>query len=353
VVLIHTDASAGYPWQVVRTSWSGEQIALPLAAPARTEVQMWVTEEAARRVAALGGADLDALRRRAERRDFAPVPLGVTLSVALENRVRRAETANVLGVLPGSDPALAGEMVVVTAHHDHLGAGEGPGDGDRIHNGALDNASGVGSMLALAEAVARHARPRRSILFAAVGAEESGLLGSEYLAANPPVPPGKLVAGFNLDGMNIWGRTRDVEIPGLGKTTLDAVVAPLARAQGRRLVPDQEPDRGAFYRSDHFSLAKIGVPALSFGGGQDYVGRPAGWGKAQQDAWVAQRYHQPSDEVDASWNLDGMVEDIQLVAAALLRVADRREPPRWTPGDEFEAAWMKARQAGSSRPSRP
>ena len=347
VIIIHTDPSAGYPWQVVQSSWTGEDFELPEAGEPRLAMKMWATEAQSRALAKLGGLDLDELRAKAETRDFRPMPLGVKLSVAIATQVRRVKTANVLGLLRGSDPKLSKELVVYTAHHDHLGVRDAkPGrDGkpDAIYNGALDNASGVAAILAAAEAFA-HARPRpkRSILFAAVGVEESGLLGSEYFCKHPVVPAGRLVADLNVDGINIWGKTRDVEVTGLGKSSLDDVVRAVARSQGRSVTPDQFPDRGHFYRSDQFSFARIGVPACYVGRGTDFVGRPAGWGREQVEAYVKTRYHQPSDEMDASWTLDGAVDDVRLLTVVGLRVADAPGLPHWTPGDEFEAARKRA-----------
>ncbi len=337
VIIIHTDASAGYPWQVVRSGGTGEDFELPQGDEARLAAKLWATEDAARRMVRLGGQELDELRRRAEGRDFRPVALGVKLSVTLETAVRKLQTGNVLGVVQG-EGALAGEMVVVTAHHDHLGLRD-PVNGDGIMNGAFDNATGVAGMLAIAEAMTRapaSKKARRSVLFAATGVEESGLLGSAQLAAHPPVPAGRLAAAFNLDGLNVWGRSRDVEVIGLGKSTLDEVVGGVARAQGRRLVPDQNPDRGRFYRSDQFSLAKIGVPAMRLDAGVDFVGREPGWGKKVRDEYVAKRYHQASDELDASWNLDGALDDLRLVSTAILRVAGTSRLPAWRHGEEFE-----------------
>ena len=339
VIVIHTDASAGYPWQVVQTSWSGEQFFLP-SADLGPPLRAWATEEACRKLVALGGKDLDALRRSAEQRSFRPVPLGVTLSTAFHSTVRRTHSANVLSVLPGSDPKRSGEYVVYTAHHDHLGmktnakAGE-----DAIYNGAVDDAGGVSQLLAVARAFASlPKRPARSILFAAVGAEEKGLLGSEYLVRHPPVPLGRMAVDINMDGFKIFGATRDVAVLGLGKTSLDKTLAALARAQGRVLVADPFPEQGHFYRSDQFSFARAGVPALHYYAGVDAVGHPAGWGRAQQDAWVSKHYHQPSDEVSPTWDLAGAVLDARLYFALGLAVAQAKELPGWVPGDEFEAA---------------
>ena len=343
-IIIHTTPSAGYPWHVVSSSWSGPQFELPDPGAAKLAVKAWWTEPAARRVFKLAGQDLDALMRSAQSRDFKPVPLGVTVSVAFPNAIQHVETANVLGRLPGADAKLAKQVVLYTAHHDHLGikpssqAGSQPG-ADVIYNGAVDNASGVAQLLAVARAYAAlDKRPARSILFAAVGGEEQGLLGSTFLAAHPPVPLADITANINMDGANIFGRTRDVSVIGLGKTTLDRALAPLARAQGRVLKPDPQPDRGAFYRSDQFSFAKQGVPCAYFESGLDYRGRPAGWGKEQREAYEAQHYHQPSDELTDTWNLEGAVEDAKLYFELGLTVARTLQAPEWTPGDEFEVA---------------
>jgi Zn-dependent M28 family amino/carboxypeptidase len=342
-VVIHTTPSAGYGWQVVRTSWTGEQVGLPHEGGPTIQVKAWATEEAARRIARLGGHDLDALRSAAERRDFRPVPLGVTLSLTLKNVVTHGQSGNVIARLPGSD-SLAGEAVLFTAHLDHLGHKPAVADGgDTIYNGALDNASGVGTMLAIAEAAAAlPQRPRRSILFAAVGGEEQGLLGSTFLARHPPVPAGRLAADVNIDGINIWGRTRDVAVVGLGRSTLDEWIRVIAQAQGRRVVPEAFPDKGAYYRSDHFALARIGVPAAYLDAGTDVIGRPNGWGRRVREAWEAAHYHQPSDELAADWILSGAVEDAQLLFLLGVKVANAPVLPAWTPGDEFEKARHEA-----------
>jgi Zn-dependent M28 family amino/carboxypeptidase len=340
-IIIHTPQSAGYPWQVVQTSWSGEEFELRGMAGPRLQLRSWVTEDSARKLAELGGQELDKLRAAAERRDFKPVPLGVRLSVEFSCKVREQESANVLGVLEGSDAQRRREMVIYSAHHDHLGIEESSDEAgkDRIYNGAVDNASGVAALVAIAQAY-RHlpAPPARSVLFAAVAAEEQGLLGSEHLAAHPPVPPGSIAANMNIDGINIWGRTRDVTYIGYGKSSLDRLVNAVAAWQSRVVKPDQFPDRGYFYRSDQFNFAKIGVPAVYLHTGTDFLGRPAGWGKQQIEQWIATRYHQPSDEYDESWDLSGGVEDTQLLFYVGLRAAQEPKLPEWKPGDEFEAA---------------
>ena len=348
-VIIHTDASAGYPWQVVQTSWSGAQFELPAQDELRVQIAAWVTEAAARKVLELAGADLDALVAAARSAEFAPVPLGIETSITLENRLSRTRSANVLGVLRGSDAALRDEVVVYTAHHDHLGVGApnaAVDPDDRIYNGARDNASGVGMVLAIGRAFAALPEPpRRSVLLAFVGAEEQGLLGSRYYAAAPTVPPGRIAANVNLDGGNIWGRTRDITFIGLGKSTLDDVAQTVADYQSRAVKPDQFPDRGFFYRSDQFSFAQVGVPAIYLDEGTDFVGRPEGWGVAAINAYTDRDYHQPSDELTAAWSFDGMVEDARFAFWAGLIVANADAMPAWYPGDEFEAARQAALEA--------
>jgi hypothetical protein len=343
-ILIHTTPSAGYPWQVVQTSWAGEKFELPYEGEARAQIKMWATDEACHKIAALGGKDLDKLRAAAEKRDFVPVSLGVRMSFALESAIVQKESGNVVGWLPGSDPKLKEQIVLYTAHHDHFGIKEGAKPGaDSIYNGALDNASGVSAVLAVARAYAALPKPpRRSVYFASVTAEEQGLLGSAYLAKHPPVPPGRIAANINIDGANIWGRTSDLTMIGLGKSTLDPIVVALAKSQGRVVKPDQFPDRGFFYRSDQFNLAKIGVPAAYFSGGTDFIGRPPGWGREQIETWEATHYHQPSDEYRDDWDLSGAVEDVRLDFWLGSRVANADAMPHWNPGDEFEAARKKA-----------
>ncbi len=342
-IIIHTTPSAGYPWQVVQTSWSGQQFELPAAGEPRLQLRAWATEEAARRLLQTADKDLTKLVEQAKSRDFKPVPLGITTSLTFSNAINKTRTANVLGLLPGSDPKLKDEVVVYTAHHDHLGVGQPDKSGDRIYNGAVDNASGCAEVLAIAKAYAAlPQRPRRSILIAFVAAEEQGLLGSAYLAAHPPVPAGRIAANINYDGGNIHGRTRDLTEIGLGKSSLDGVVKALAARQGRRLEGDQFPDRGFFYRSDQFSFAKVGVPAIHPEAGTDFIGKPAGWGKQQAEEYELHRYHQPSDQFDPTWVYDGMIEDAQLGFYTGLVVADTTAMPTWNPGDEFEAVRKKS-----------
>jgi Zn-dependent M28 family amino/carboxypeptidase len=346
-IILHTAPSAGYPWQVVQTSWTGEQFEIPDAGSQRVQVKAWTTEEATRRVVQQAGHDLEQLRAAAQKKEFQPVPLGVKVSTRFKSQLRRTPTANVLGLLPGSDPKLSREVIIYTAHHDHLGIKENakPGE-DTIYNGAVDNASGVAALLAVARAF--HALPKapaRTILFAAVAGEEQQLLGSRYLAQNPPVPPGRIAANINVDGINVRGRTKDLIVIGLGKSSLDSIITGLAKAQGRTVKPDQFPERGSFYRSDQYNFAKLGVPAAYLSGGIDFIGRPEGWGRQQRELWVAQHYHQPSDELRADWDLSGAEEDVRLLFHLGAYVARAPEMPRWTRGDEFEATRLAALKA--------
>ena len=345
-IIIHTSPSAGYPFQVVQTSWTGEQFELPAGDEPRSQVKGWVTEDTARELIAMAGLDLDALREAAYNRDFEPVPLGITTSIGMDVEITRVQSANILGLIPGSDPELKDEVVIYTAHHDHLGIGTPNEDGDVIYNGAMDNATGVAQIMAIAKAIkALPEAPRRSILVNLVGAEEQGLLGSEYYAANPTFAPGKIAANLNYDGGNIWGHTHDVTFVGLGKSTVDEIVTMIAEEQGRVVKPDQFSDKGYFYRSDQFSFAKIGVPAMYLDTGTDFVDRPPEWGREQQNHYTEVNYHQPTDEYDPPWTFDGMIDDALLGYWTGLAIANADDMPTWNPGDEFEAARLEALKA--------
>ena len=342
-IIIHTTPSAGYGWQVIETSWTGDQIELPADGTPRSTIEAWLTEDAARQLFAFAGKGYDEAMAAARTRDFEPIDLGVETSLTLSNQVGYTQTANVLGLLEGRGPR-AEEVVVLSAHFDHLGD---QGDGsDPVFNGALDNAAGCAQVLALAKAVAALPQaPSRSILLAFVAAEESGLLGSAFYAANPTIAPGRIAANINYDGGNIWGRTKDVTFIGYGKSSLDSVVAAGAALQGREVFPDQFPDRGFYYRSDQFSFAKIGVPAIYLDVGTNFVDRPEGWGREQIETWEAEHYHQPSDEISDSWSYEGLVEDTWLGLYATLSVSETEALPTWAPGDEFEAARRAALDA--------
>lgn len=261
----------------------------------------------------------------------------------MDVEIQRVQSANVLGLIPGSDPELSDEVVVYTGHHDHLGIGTPDDDGDVIYNGARDNATGVAQTMAIARAFkALPQAPRRSVLIALVGAEEQGLLGSEYYAANPTFAPGKIVANINYDNANVWGHTHDVVFVGLGKSSIDQVATQVAAEQGRVVKPDQFADKGYYYRSDQFNFAKIGVPAMYLKAGTDFVDRPPEWGRQQQDHYTKVNYHQPSDEYDPGWNFDGMIDDALFGYWTGLAIANAEEIPAWNSGDEFEAARLEA-----------
>jgi Peptidase family M28/PA domain len=348
-IIVHTTPSAGYPFQVVQSSWGGKQFSLPSAGASSLQLKAWLSESAADALAALAGRSLAELQEAAKSKAFTPIPLGVTTSFRFDNEIERVTTANVFGVLPGRGPEHSDEYVVVSAHHDHLGVGKPDANGDAVYNGALDNAAGVAQVLGIAKALAEDPNPpRRSILVLFPAAEEAGLLGSQFFAEHLPIASGKIAANVNFDGGNIWGRTRDVTQVGRGKSSIDTVLDQLAQSEGRIVKPDQFPDRGSFYRSDQFNFAKIGVPALYLKTGTDFVGRAADWGKEQILSFEAHRYHQPSDQLDSSWTFDGMVADANLAFRAVTELANAEQPPSWVPGDEFEAV----RKAALSAPPR-
>jgi Zn-dependent M28 family amino/carboxypeptidase len=338
-LIVHQTGPAGYPWGVVKSSNTGEQFSLVAAdrGMSRSAVEGWMTQEKARELFAMTGRDFDTLEKAAVRRDFRPVDLGVKASVALKNRIRTIESKNVVARLEGSDPKLRDEYVIYTAHWDHLGIGPEI-NGDKIYHGALDNASGVAALLELGRAYQRLAPPpRRSILFLSVTAEEKGLLGSQYYAEHPLYPLAKTLAAINMDGLNPLGPTKDIEIIGLGQSTLDDVAKAVAAEQGRVVKPDAEPEKGFYYRSDHFNFAKQGVPALDLDSGVDYIGKPPGWGMEMRDKFTAEDYHKPSDKVKPYWDLRGAVEDLELLGEVGYRVANAKTFPTWKTGSEFRA----------------
>jgi len=335
-IVIHTTPSAGYPFQVIQNGHGREDFWLPIPEGQPTmPIRSWCSEDAARKIASLAGKDLDALRVSAEQRAFRPVPLGVTAQLATRNQVRKIVSANVLGKLEGTDPALKKQVVVVTAHFDHLGI-RSPKKGDSIYNGALDNASGTAAMINIARACALlPVKPRRTLLFAAVTAEESGLLGSLYYARNPTYPRKQIVANYNMDSINIWGATRDIAMVGHGKNSLTAVADKVARRRGRVLVPNPDVSLGLFYRSDHFSFARHGIPSAYFKSGNKFFENARGKNLVK-GAYTRTRYHQPNDEYSPDWDLRGAVADSQLLMECMLITANADAAPTWTPGDEFE-----------------
>jgi Zn-dependent M28 family amino/carboxypeptidase len=343
VILLHTDQSAGYPWSVVRTSngsWRFDIARTSNDAP-YLKVRSWITDDAAHRMFKLAGLDLNDLRTRAASREFVPIDLSLKGKINLKSEVKRVQAPNVAGILPGRDPKLRDEYVVYSAHWDHLGIGAPDKTGDTIYNGAVDNASGVASVLAIAEVLAKlpaAQRPRRSSLFLFTTAEEQGLLGSEWYSRHPLVPIEKTAANVNLDSMNVLGVTKDFIPLGAERSTLKEVVEAVARERGLRVSPDARPEQGSFYRSDHFPFAKVGVPSISLKEGNEYVGRSKEWGEEQFNAYNTAHYHQPSDEYSDTWDFRGMLQETEIAMAIGRRIADMDRMPRFNPGDEFAKA---------------
>lgn len=341
-IVIHTTPSAGYPFDVIRNTHGREDFWLE---PKKGDdvpslaLRSWCSEEAARKIAGFGGRDLDALRAAAEKRDFKPVPLGVKANLETKNKIRHIRSANVIGKLEGSHALLRDQVVIMTAHFDHLGISRPDKNGDTIYNGALDNASGTSALLSIARACsALKQRPRRTILFAAVTAEESGLLGSLYYARNPTYPIQQVVANFNIDGINIWGATEDIAMVGHGKNSLTTLAADVAERRGRRLVANPDVSLGLYYRSDHFSFARVGVPSCFFKPGKKFLAAPERSTRKAQVmlAYTMTRYHKPNDEFNPKWDLSGAVADARLILECMVRCANAADVPTWTPGDEFE-----------------
>ncbi|MEW6322786.1 MAG: M20/M25/M40 family metallo-hydrolase [Acidobacteriota bacterium] len=337
-LLIHTDESATYPWQVVQSSWTGTQYSLPPAegAPA-LGIKAWISNDAATDLVRQAGRNLDQLREAASRRGFKPVPLGIRAAATLQQRTERKTSPNVVGVLRGVNDQ---EAVVFTSHWDHFGMrpaqpGDAP-DADRIYNGAYDNASGCAGLLEIARAMAKAGRqPGRSMYFVFTTAEESGLLGSEYFAQHPPVPMDRVAANINVDGINYLGPTKDIVMLGADRSSLGSLLEALAAERGRVVGQDTHPERGYFFRSDHFPLAKAGVPALSISEPKQFTGPNAEALLEKQEAYNSIHYHQPSDEYDASWDFSGAVEDMRLLAQLAWRIAAAPEMPAYKDGDQF------------------
>jgi Zn-dependent M28 family amino/carboxypeptidase len=338
MLIVHTTERAGYPWHVVVNSFSTAQRLLPRAAslPAPIGVRGWITDSAATALLAQAGLNMADLRKRAESRDFRPVSTGIIIDASMKNSLQHMASNNVVGVVRGIDPKVRDEYVAYSAHWDHFGMGPVV-NGDSIYNGAADNASGVAAVLAIAHAAAEGVKPRRSQLFVFVTAEESGLLGSAYFGEHPTVPVSKIIADLNIDNPALIGRFRDLEVLGDTKSSLGPQLAAEVKSEGIRIVPDEHPEQGHFYRSDHFSFAKVGIPAVDVKGGYDYVGHPAGWGKAQRDEYTAHRYHQPSDEYRPDLDLTGVAQLADIVYRFGLSLGNSRTIPTWNADAEFRA----------------
>ncbi len=337
MLIVHTTPAAGYGWQVVVTSNSTEHRLLPRPsnAPAPLGVRGWITDSAATALLAQAGLNMTTLRKQAESRDFRPINTGIIIDASMRNTLQHLSANNVVGVVRGIDPKVRDEYVVYSAHWDHFGIGPAV-NGDSIYNGAVDNASGTATVLTIAHAAAEGVKPRRSQLFVFVTAEEAGLLGSQYFGEHPTVPASKIVAALNMDVVPLNGRVRDLNVMGDNKSSLGPALARLVRAQGITLTPDAHPEAGHFYRSDHFSFAKVGIPSVSIGGGDDYVGRPAGWGLQQAEDYTAHRYHQPSDNYSPDFDLRGAAELGQIVYRFGTSIANAESVPTWNADAEFK-----------------
>ena len=343
ILLVHTTESATYPWTTVQSSWTGPQVRIEKQ-PTSLLVAGWLNEKAAARLFQAAGQDLSGLSEQAYQRGFRAVPLGARLEATVNSTIERSETHNILGRLPGRGP-LADEIVLIGGHYDHFGIGA-PIQGDSIFNGAEDNATGTAAVLSAAEAFARSGvRTGRSLVFVGFAAEESGLLGSEALVARPPFPLRNVAAVLNMDGMNLYGRTSDVGALGTDQSTLGVTFGQAARAEGLRVTLDPDDlKRGYFFRSDHFPLARAGVPGLSLQSGMAYVGKPAGYGRAKKDEYIAERYHQPSDEVLPWFTYDGAAQQLRVIVRTAVAVANAPSQPSWNKSSEFRQAGEKRRQ---------
>jgi len=340
-LIVHETEPAGYPWEVVRDSWGGESFNLvrPDKNMHHAAVEGWITHEQAQGLFRAAGLDFETEKNRAVSADFHPVPLGMKARLDIHNTMRTIQSHNVVAKRTGSDPVLKNQYVIYSAHWDHFGIGPEV-DGDKIYHGALDNASGTAALLEIARAYTPSQlpnAPKRTILFLSVTAEEQGLLGSQFYAEHPLYPVSRTAADINMDGMNVWGKTHDVTEIGKGKSTLDEVVAEVAEEQGRTVRDDPEPEKGYYYRSDHFSFAKVGIPAFDPEAGIDFVDKPPGFGIKKRQEFTANDYHKPSDVIKPDWDLSGAVQDCQLYFLVGLRVANAEKMPEWKANAEFKA----------------
>ncbi|HEY6187729.1 MAG TPA: M28 family peptidase [Pyrinomonadaceae bacterium] len=354
-VIIHETGPAAYGWQVPAANAGRESfdIRTPDRNMNRAGVEAWLHLDKAKELITAAGQDFDSLKRAAMSRSFKPVPLGAQANFTVRNKLREIESRNVIAKITGSDPKLRDEYVIYSAHWDHLGRDETL-QGDQIYNGAIDNASGIAWMLEIAEAYKKLKRPpKRSVIFLAPTGEEKGLLGARYYATHPLYPLERTLADINMDIMNQWGRTRAIVSVGYGNTTLEDLLSEMAATQGRTVKPDPEPEKGYYYRSDHFELAREGVPALTFlFPGTDYIGKPAGYGQQKREEYVAHDYHKVTDEIKPDWDLSGAVEDTQLLFEVGYRVAEGNTWPEWKPGTEFKAKREAMLKAASGRRNR-
>lgn len=349
-ILIHQTDMASYPWDVVRNSNSGEKSYLKLDGTPKLKAAAWVQLAVAQRLASACGLNLGKLMTEAQSRDFKPVAFSAHLQAHMVSKIRPLESNNVIAVLPGSDPKLKNEAVLYTAHYDHLGIRPDM-PGDNIYNGANDNATGCGILLELARAFSQtSARPRRSIVFASVTAEEQGLLGSEYLGKHPPFPAGKIALDLNYDDLPPLGAPEEVQVSGAERTTFYRTVEASAKDFRLAIRPDAHPEAGHYYRSDHFSLARVGIPAFSVNEGIKYKGHDEAWGLKQDEEYNQKHYHQPSDEYrpDMDFTGDGTMARFGFMLG--WQAASQTQLVSWAKGDEFEAARLKSTGSADNLP---
>ena len=340
-LIVHETGPAAYPFAVITGSRSREnfEISTPDRNAGHVAMEGWLTLDAARKLFAACGQDYDRAKAAAARRDFQPVTLGAKASFTIDNVLRNVASKNVVALLPGADPKLRNEYLVYTAHWDHLGRDDRL-PGDQIYNGAADNAAGVAVLLELARALTAlpaAERPKRSILFLSVTAEEKGLLGSRYYATEPLYPLTQTLANINMDGANQFGPTSDMRTIGFGASTLDDLGIAVAKAQGRTMLPEAHPERGSYYRSDHFEFAKVGVPSYYPKAGSQFIGQPADFGEKLQQDYIANDYHKVTDEIKPGWTFEGAAQDTEFLLQVGLLVANGDTWPEWKPGNEFKA----------------
>jgi Zn-dependent M28 family amino/carboxypeptidase len=341
VIVVHDPGLAGYPYSLLVRSFGRENFILPDDSSPRSRLNFvaLMQVDAFKQLLAKErqGRDYEALKKTAISREFRPIPLAIEAELTIENTIRRVDSRNVVAKLEGVEPIRKDECVVYTAHWDHLGR-DRTLKGDQIYNGALDNAAGVATLLAIAKGFSRlKTVPRRTIVFMAVTAEEQGLLGTKYYVNHPLYPLERTLANINIDAFNPYGRGSDCMVIGLGHSTLDDVLETAANGQGRFLTPDPMPEQGFFYRSDHFSFAEKGVPAIFPAGATRIAGKPKDYGRRKLEEYLEKDYHKVSDEVKKDWDLDGAVDDARLLLEAGYRVAQAERIPEWKPGTEFRA----------------
>ena len=335
-LIIHETVPAGYPWLVVRNSWSGASLYLDQSGDSyQPDVLGWITRDAAIKIFEASNQDMKNYSEMSRSQDFKPFSLGLNASVSVKNKIKKDQSQNVIAKITGTERP--DEYIIYSAHWDHLGIGQEI-DGDSIYNGAHDNASGTSTMLGIAEAMAKmEKKPRRSVVFLAVTAEEQGLLGSKHYAQNPIFSPAQTVANINMDGITAWGPMKDLTVVGYGQSELEDIAEEVAKKQGRYIIPDPDPGKGYFFRSDHFQFAKVGIPALYASGGYEHMTKGVDYVDSLNQIYLSSKYHRPQDEYDASWTFDGMALDGELLMEVGLKIANSADWPQWKEGSEFKA----------------